>query len=62
MAHVDAIWVGPSGYRLADGTVLQYGETVCSVPKGEADLSDNWTPVPARKGKPTTPDDTEGSD
>lgn len=45
MAHVDAIWVGPSGYRLIDGTVLHYGETVVSVPSGEAVGSDNWHPV-----------------
>lgn len=42
MALVDAIWVGPSGYTLVDGTMLETGLTVCTVGEDEALLSDNW--------------------
>lgn len=46
MGHVDAIWIGPSGYTLVNGTVLEHGVTVVSVPEVEATGSDNWLPVP----------------
>lgn len=42
MGLVLATWVGPSGYQLSDGTVLEYGETLCEIPEGEARASDNW--------------------
>lgn len=42
MGLVLATWVGPGGYQLADGTQLVYGETVCSIPQGEALMSDHW--------------------
>lgn len=59
MALVDALWVGPGGYTLIDGTVLTPGITVCKVPAGEAHDSDNWQSVE----KPKTPKTTAtGSD
>lgn len=43
--HIDAVWIGPGGYKLVDGTVLEPGQTVVSVPEFEAEESDNWLPV-----------------
>lgn len=52
--YVDALWVGPYGYRKApEGTLLETGITVCSIPEGEAHASDNWEPV-----QPAAPDAT----
>lgn len=42
MALVDAIWVGPSGYTLVDGTMLETGVTLCTLSEDEALLSENW--------------------
>jgi hypothetical protein len=56
MELVDAIWIGPSGYQLVDGTVLEYGETVVQISEGEALASDHWfyeAPVVDEKGKNT---------
>ncbi len=49
MTLIDAQWIGPSGYRLPDGTALEHGVTVCKVSEGEAKASDNWQPVPTKK-------------
>lgn len=43
--HIDAVWIGPSGYKLANGIVLEHGLTVVSVPEFEAVESENWLPV-----------------
>lgn len=49
---VKALWVGPYGHRLHDGTLLQTGITVCDIGADEAKASDNWQPVtPGPKGK-----------
>jgi hypothetical protein len=42
---VEAVWVGPSGYTLPDGTGLVPGETVAKLSEGEAMASANWEPV-----------------
>lgn len=57
--HIDAVWIGPSGYKLTDGTYLEHGHTVVSVPAFEAVDSDNWQPVdpPKPGGKTTTSED-----
>lgn len=49
--YVDALWVGPAGFAHYDGTGLIPGETVVSIPKGEAESSDNWQPQGAAKTK-----------
>lgn len=43
--YIDATWVGPAGLALANGTLLVPGETVVSIPEGEAKASDHWQPV-----------------
>jgi hypothetical protein len=43
--YIDAVWVGPAGHRLSDGTGLEPGVTVCRLSEGEATESDNWQPV-----------------
>lgn len=59
--YVDALWVGPYGYRKApEGTLLETGITVCSIPEGEAVASDNWQPVKHKRKhapEPTPPGD-----
>jgi hypothetical protein len=40
-----ALYVGEAGNCLADGTPLISGETVCEVPKAEAEGSELWSPV-----------------
>lgn len=54
MAPVDAIWRGPFGYTLPDGTQLEPGITVCKVPEFEANESDNWQPVVPTSESTTT--------
>ncbi len=39
---VRAQWVGPYGDRFADGTLLVPNDTVCDMPRDEAEMSDNW--------------------
>lgn len=51
-ALVDAVWVGPYGHRLPDGTLLETGITVLAVGKDEAEASENWK-VKGRAGKDT---------
>lgn len=45
MGKIDALWVGPGGHVLADGTDLIPGETVVQISEGEAVESDNWQPA-----------------
>jgi hypothetical protein len=52
MSLVDALWVGPYGHRLPDGTLLETGVTVVAVGKDEAEASENWK-VKGRAGKDT---------
>lgn len=62
MADIDAIWMGPSGYTLPDGTVLYSGVTVCKVGEDEATLSDNWSVSvveATKRGKVTDDGDTK---
>ena len=49
---VDALWVGPYGHRLPDGTLLETGVTVVAVGKDEAESSDHWE-VKGKAGKDT---------
>jgi hypothetical protein len=49
-----ALYVGEAGNCLSDGTALIPGETVCEVPKAEAQASDLWEPV--AKSTPTASD------
>lgn len=46
-----ATWVGPYGYRLPDGTLLETGVTVCEISAGEAEASDYWQPIKAAAPK-----------
>ncbi len=61
-----ALYVGEGGNSLSDGTPLIPGETICHVPKAEAQASDLWEPV--SNGKPASdkprnapPDPTEAT-
>lgn len=49
-----ALYVGEAGNCLSDGTRLIPGETVCLVPKAEAEGSELWKPV--AKSTPTASD------
>lgn len=40
--HVLATWVGPYGYRMADGTTLDTGITQVAIGADEAYDSDQW--------------------
>lgn len=51
MGMIDALWVGPGGQVLADGTDLEPGVTVVQISEGEAVESDNWQPVPVKNSK-----------
>lgn len=51
---VRALWVGPYGYRLVDGTVLETNVTVADIPAGEAQASDYWKPEPEAPAKTKT--------
>lgn len=42
MPLVEATWVGPSGWTLVDGTVLEAGVTKAMVGHDEAEQSDFW--------------------
>jgi hypothetical protein len=44
-----ARWVGYGGAALADGTPLVPHETICAVPRAEAEASDHWQPVDAKR-------------
>lgn len=61
MTLVDALWVGPSGYQLPQGTVNEDGQTVYKVPDFEASESDNWQPLKAPDLK-RKPSDTGGTE
>jgi hypothetical protein len=49
-----ALYVGEGGNFLSDGTALIPHETVCLVPKAEAEASELWEPV--AKSTPATSD------
>ena len=43
---VQALWKGPSGWKLADGTELEQDTTVVAIGSDEADVSEFWERVP----------------
>ena len=46
-----ALWKGPSGHQLSDGTVLEKDVTIAFITQGEADSSDNWEPTTKAKAQ-----------
>lgn len=52
---VNATWVGPYGWRLADGTVLETGVTVVEMPADEAHDSDHWSVQDPKPAAPKAP-------
>lgn len=61
---IDAVWVGPAGRALTDGTGLEPGVTVARIPAGEAETSDDWKPVadttPKGRGNATSGESSTG--
>jgi hypothetical protein len=47
-----ALYVGPVGNALGDGTELVPHETVANISRAEAEASDNWQPIKADESKP----------
>lgn len=46
-----ALWKGPSGYRLSDGTILEQDTSVVLITAGEAESSDYWEPLRPTRAK-----------
>jgi hypothetical protein len=59
VSTVTATWIGPYGYKLADGTVLETGVTKVELPAGEARDSDHWQ---IAKAAPVTSNDPKEGD
>lgn len=47
---VKALWVG-TAQTFVDGRPLVAGETVCEIPRAQAEGSDDWQPVTSSKKK-----------